>query len=61
MKRKKINESASSGATSAGGIASVASGVNFPLHRRIPPTNIFGGYSPVPDDNTKGKKKKNGK
>ncbi|AQW88816.1 hypothetical protein FDH34_gp291 [Serratia phage BF] len=42
MKNKKINENASSGATSAGGIASVSGGLNYPLISRLPPTNFFG-------------------
>ena len=55
--KKKIKESATSGATSSGGIATVPNGLNHSIIKRIPPTNIFGGYSPVNDK----KKKKNGK
>lgn len=40
--KKKIQENSSAGATSAGSIATVSSGLNFPLHKRIPPTNFFG-------------------
>lgn len=42
MKNKKITENASAGATSAGNIASVSSGLNFPLITRLPKTNFFG-------------------
>lgn len=42
MKKKKVNENASSGATSAGGIASVSGGLNYPLITRMPKTNFFG-------------------
>lgn len=42
MSKKKVNENASSGATSAGGIASVSTGLNYPLLSRMPPTNFFG-------------------
>lgn len=52
---KKINENASSGATSAGAIASVPGVLNNSIIRRIPPTNIFGGYSPVNTPKTKKK------
>lgn len=40
--KKKFNENASSGATSAGAIASVSTGLNYPLLTRLPPTNFFG-------------------
>ncbi len=40
--KKKVNENASGGATSAGGIASVSTGLNYPLLKRMPPTNFFG-------------------
>lgn len=43
-KEKKINENASAGATSAGGIASCSTGLNFPLLKRMPKTEIFKGY-----------------
>ncbi|AUS02601.1 hypothetical protein NVP2275O_020 [Vibrio phage 2.275.O._10N.286.54.E11] len=56
--KKQMKESATGGGTSAGAIASVPGGFNFPLHKRIPPTNLFGGYSPVPQQNTKNNKKK---
>lgn len=48
MKERKITESASSGSTSAGSIASVSGGLNYPLISRLPPTNFFGykEYSP---------------
>lgn len=39
---KKINENASAGSTSAGNIASVSTGLNFPLLKRLPPSNFFG-------------------
>lgn len=42
MKKKNIKENASSGATSAGAIASVSTGLHYPLHRRLPPTDFFG-------------------
>lgn len=42
MMKKKVDESASAGATSAGAIATVSNGLNYPLTRRIPPTNFFG-------------------
>lgn len=38
----KINESATSGATSAGAVASVAQPLNYSLQRRLPPTTLFG-------------------
>lgn len=50
---KKLKENASSGATSAGSIASVSSGLNFPLLKRLPATNIFGGYTEVKVKNKK--------
>ena len=55
--KKKVNESASAGATSAGSIASTPGGLNFPLIRRMPPTNIFNSTSEV----YRKSKKKNGK
>lgn len=39
---KKINENASPGSTSSGSVASVSSGLNYPLLKRMPPTNFFG-------------------
>lgn len=42
MKKKKIDENASSGATSAGSVASVSGGLNYPLITRMPKTNFFG-------------------
>lgn len=39
---KKLKENASAGATSAGAIASVAGGLNYPLLTRIPKSNFFG-------------------
>lgn len=53
----KLNESASSGATSSGGIATVVQPLNFPLIRRLPNSNIFGYVDEVGQD--KKKKKKN--
>lgn len=47
--KKKISENASSGSTSAGGIASVSSGLNYPLLSRLPPSNFF-GYKEVKVD-----------
>jgi|AGFS01.1.fsa_nt_gi hypothetical protein len=47
---KKLKENASSGATSAGAIASVSSGLHFPLMKRLPATNLFGGYTEVKMD-----------
>lgn len=44
---KKLKENASSGATSAGNIASCSTGLHFPLFKRIPATNLFGGYTEV--------------
>lgn len=40
--KKNIKENASAGATSAGSIASVSSGLNYPLLKRMPPSNFFG-------------------
>ncbi|SOK58563.1 hypothetical protein [Yersinia phage fHe-Yen9-04] len=42
MKNNKINENASAGSTSAGSIATVSGGLNYPLTSRLPPTNFFG-------------------
>lgn len=53
--KKKIIETASSGATSAGAIASTP-GLNFPLQKRIPPTELF-GYSEYKIDKDSKKKK----
>ena len=58
---KKINESATSGSTSAGAIANVSTGLNHSMIKRMPPTNIFGGYSTVPDQKKMDTTKKNGK
>ncbi|AZU98263.1 hypothetical protein SEPL_108 [Salmonella phage SE_PL] len=44
---KKLKENASSGATSAGSIASVSTGLHFPLMKRLPKTILFGGYTEV--------------
>lgn len=38
---KKLNESASAGATSAGAVATVAQPLNYSMQRRMPPTNLF--------------------
>lgn len=45
---KKLKENATAGATSAGGIASVSTGLNFPLLTRMPKSNFF-GYKEVKD------------
>lgn len=51
MKKKtKLKENASAGATSAGAVASVSTGLNYPLLRRMPPTNFF-GYKVVENKN----------
>lgn len=52
MKKKKVNENASAGATSAGSIASVSGGLNYPLITRMPKTNFFGykEYKPKKKD-----------
>lgn len=42
MKKKNIKENAPTASTSAGAIASVSTGLHYPLHRRLPPTNFFG-------------------
>lgn len=55
MKIKDLTESATSGSTSSGSIASVVGSLNFPLIKRMPHSDIF-GYT----DN-KGKKKRKGK
>lgn len=57
MAKKKINETASAGATSAGAIATNASGFNFPLNKRLPPTNLFGYTEYDIDKETKKKKR----
>lgn len=54
----KINESASGGATSAGAIATVPSGLNFPLQRRLPPTTLFGTADNIQQPAKEKKKKK---
>lgn len=41
---KKINENASSGSTSSGGIASSPSGLHYSLLKRIPKNEFFKGY-----------------
>lgn len=55
MKNKKLSENASSGSTSAGSIASVPSGFNFPIITRLPPSNMFGysEYKPKEEDKKK--------
>lgn len=52
MKKNKVNENASAGATSAGNVASVSSGLNFPLITRLPKSNFFGykEYKPKKKD-----------
>lgn len=57
MEKKKINETASSGATSSGAIATNAAGFNYPLHKRLPPTNLFGYKEYDIDKETKKKKR----
>lgn len=42
--KKDIKESSTAGATSAGAIATVSTGLNFPLLTRLPKTDIY-GYS----------------
>ncbi len=42
--KKQVNETASTGSTSAGAVASVSTGLNFPLLTRMPKTDIY-GYS----------------
>lgn len=44
---KKLKENASAGSTSAGSIASVSTGLHYPLLKRLPATNLFGGYTEV--------------
>lgn len=51
--KNKIKENASAGATSAGAVASVSTGLNYPLLRRMPPTNFF-GYKEYKVKNQKG-------
>lgn len=41
-KKRKLEENASAGATSAGGIATVTGGLNYPLLTRLPKSNFFG-------------------
>lgn len=41
-RKQKIQENASAGATSAGAVASVSSGLNYPLLKRMPKNNFFG-------------------
>ena len=48
----KIKENATSGATSSGSIASVNTGLNFPILSRMPKTNFF-GYKEVKKANKK--------
>lgn len=52
---KRLKENASTGATSSGNIASVSGGLHFPLLKRLPATNIFGGYKEVIIKNKKDK------
>lgn len=58
-KKDQLDESASMGATSSGGIATVVGTLNYPLQKRLPPTNLF-GYEEV-DENGKPKNKKESK
>lgn len=53
---KKLKENASTGSTSSGNIASVSGGLNFPLLKRLPATNIFGGYKEIKVKDSKDKK-----
>ncbi|WEM33352.1 hypothetical protein EJP02_291 [Escherichia phage EJP2] len=57
-KTKKLKENASAGATSAGAIASVPTGLHYSILMRIPKSDFF-GYSEV--DETGKKKTKKGK
>lgn len=57
MKKKKLSEAASSGGTSAGSIASVPSGFNFPIITRLPPSNMFGYSEYKPKEEKEDKKK----
>lgn len=50
---KKLKENATAGATTAGGIASVSTGLHFPLLTRMPKSNFF-GYKEVKDNKKKG-------
>lgn len=55
MKRNNtIKESASAGATSSGSIASVSSGLNFPILTRLPKSNFFGYKEVKTPKNKKG-------
>lgn len=56
--KNKLEETASMGATSSGGIATVVGTLNYPLQKRLPPTNLF-GYEEVDQDGKpkSGKKK----
>jgi hypothetical protein len=54
---KKLKENASSGSTSAGNIASCSTGLHFPLFKRMPATNLFGGYNEVEMKKSKKDKK----
>lgn len=45
---KKIKESATAGATTAGGIATVNTGANFPIFSRLPKSNFFGYKEYIP-------------
>lgn len=42
-----LNENATSGATSAGNVASIAQPLNYSIQRRLPPTNIFTSSAPT--------------
>ncbi len=55
--KKKLDESATGGATSAGAVATVATPLNFSMQRRIGPTNLF-GYTKTSAKNTRKPKKK---
>lgn len=55
--RKKLDETATGGATSAGAVATVVAPLNFSMQRRLPPTNLF-GYSETSAKNVKKPKKK---
>lgn len=57
MSKKKINETATAGATSSGAIATNTGGFNYPLHKRLPATNLFGYTEYDIEKETKKKKR----
>ncbi len=50
---KKLNETASDGATSAGAIATTNNGLHFPRARRLPTTNV--NWQPMKVEDPKSK------